>query len=53
VWHSSSHPAFSVGNRGDDPLQKVGSNPPVVACKNTATTFRRHSLREVGRGGHG
>jgi len=28
-------PAFSVGNRVDDPLQKVGSSSFVVPCKNT------------------
>jgi len=32
----STNPAFLVGNRVDNPLQKVGSSSPVVACKNTA-----------------
>ena len=32
----ASSPALSVGNRLDDPLQKVCSSSPVVACKNTA-----------------
>ena len=31
---------FSVGNRVDDPLQKVGTSSPVVACKNIQ---QRHS----------
>ena len=36
--HLSNATAFSVGNRVDDPLQKVGRSSPVVACK----TPRRH-----------
>jgi len=28
--------ASTVGNRVDDPLQKVGSSLPLVACKNIA-----------------
>ena len=39
--------AFSVGNRVNDPLQKVGSGSPVLACKNTATPLPRCCQREV------
>ena len=34
-----SQPASSVGDRVDNPLQKVGSTSPVVACKNTVAAL--------------
>ena len=40
--------ALLVGNRIDDPLQKVGSSSPVLACKNTATPL---GGMDVGRSG--
>jgi len=51
------HPAFSVENRVpvDDPLQKVDSSSPVVACKNTVMPLLcvargRYGCREIVKG---
>ena len=49
-YHCSGCAAFSVGNRVDDPLQKLGSSSPVVACKNTATPLPEGGI-DAGRGG--
>jgi len=39
--------AFSVGNRVDDPLQKVGSSSSAAACKNTSTSLPWRCWKEV------
>ena len=41
------HAALTVGNRADDPLQKVGNSSSVVAYKNTGTPLPRRCWREV------
>jgi len=40
--------AFSIGNREDDPLQKVSSSSLVVACKITATALLKGDVDVVG-----
>jgi len=48
-----SNPAFSLGNRVDDHLLKVGSSSPVVACKYTTVALLKGDMdarRRVGRG---
>ena len=47
----NSKTVFSVGNRVDDPLQKVGSSSPAVACKNTVTPLPRHCWYGCGEEG--
>jgi len=42
-----------VGNRVDDPLQKVGSSSPLVVCKNATMPLLEHCQREVWMWGGG
>ena len=48
TWYTD--PDFSVGNRVEDPIQKVGSSSPVVACKNMAIALLEGGM-DVGSGG--
>jgi len=38
------HSAFSVGNKLEDPLQKVASSSPVMASKNTSMPLSKALL---------
>ena len=50
---TTTEAAFPLGNRVEDPLQKVGSSSPVVVCQNIATLLLQHCWMEVWMWGGG